>query len=282
MEKEPETKSSPEYIAEIEQWQDKRIENLKKETGWLNLVGLYWLKEGENSFGSSEENDIQFPQNSPSVIGNITLDDSVVSFKSTNKVNVTIDGKVASESFLKEDLKGEPTIMELGSLRWFIIKRDNRFGIRLRDLESSLLNEFEDIERFPVNDEWKIEAMFEAYNPRKLISIPNILGTVNEEESPGKIIFNKNEKTYYLDAVDAGSGLFFIFADETSGDETYGGGRFLYTEKADSNGIVLVDFNKAYNPPCVFTMYATCPFPPKQNYLQLKITAGEKMWGELH
>ncbi len=206
----------------------------------------------------------------------------MVVFKSADKVNVTIDGQFVSESVLKEDLTGKPTILELGSLRWFIIKRDDRYGIRLRDLKSRLVNEFEGIERFAVNDDWRIKAKFEAYNPPKIISIPNILGTVSEERSPGKIIFEKDEKSYSWMLLIPVEKLFFIFADETSGEETYGGGRFLYTDKADSNGIVVVDFNKAYNPPCVFTKYATCPLPPKQNYLKLKITAGEKMWGENH
>ncbi len=273
-------KGSPEYITEIEQWHNKRIERLKADNGWLNLVGLYWLNEGENSFGSSEENDIQFPSTSPSMIGKIILKDSTVIFKSSEKANVRIDGQIVTESVLKEDITGKPTIMELGSLRWFIIKRDDRYGIRLRDLESTLVKEFEGIERFAVNDEWRIEADYKAYNPPKIISIPNILGTVSEERSPGKIIFEKDEKSYSLDAVDDVENLFFVFADKTSGEDTYGGGRFLYTDKADSNGIVVVDFNKAYNPPCVFTKYATCPLPPEQNYLKLKITSGEKNWGE--
>lgn len=281
-EKEPGQKGSSEYITEIEQWHNKRIENLKKENGWLNLVGLFWLKEGDNSFGSSQKNDIQFPSKSPSIIGKLILKDSIVVFKSEKGINVTIDSKVVTEAILREDMTGKPTIMELGSLRWFIIKRDNRYGIRLRDLKSPFVKEFKGIERFPISDDWRIEATFEAYNPPKLISIPNILGTVSEERSPGKIIFEKNEELYSLDAVDEGENLFFVFADETSGEETYGGGRFLYTKKADSNSKIIVDFNKAYNPPCVFTKYATCPLPPKQNYLHLKIPAGEKMWGGHH
>ena len=280
--KESEPKGSPEYIAEIEQWHNKRIENLQKESGWLNLVGLYWLNQGENSFGSSEENDILFPEGSPSIIGNIILKDSIVVFKSSKEVNITIDGEVKADAILKNDMTREPTILEFESLRWFIIKRDDRYGIRLRDLKSSLLEEFNGIERFPINDDWQIEAKFEPYNPGKIISIPNITGTVSEKESPGKIIFNKNGKIFSLDAVDAGEKLFFVFADETSGEETYGAGRFLYTDKADSNGNIVVDFNKAYNPPCVFTKYATCPLPPKQNYLHLNISAGEKNWGDNH
>lgn len=280
--KEPESKGSPEYIAEIEQWHNKRIERLRKENSWLNVVGLYWLKEGKNSFGSSEENDIKFPLNSPSIIGNIALDDSIVVFKSADKVNVTINGKVVTEAVLKEDLTGVPTILDLGSLRWFIIKRDDRYGIRLRDLALPLVKEFDGIDRFPVNEDWKITATFEVYEPPKVISLPTQLGTVKEEPSPGVVVFEKDGQTYSIDAVDTGKRLWLIFADETSGEETYGAGRYLYIDKPDSTGKVIVDFNLAYNPPCVFTKFATCSFPPKQNFLKLRITAGEKMWDEHH
>jgi len=278
-EKEPEQKGSPEYIAEIEQWHSKRIERLRKENSWLNVVGLHWLEEGKNSFGSAEENDILFPEGSPLIIGNIFLEDSMVVFKSADKVNVTIDGQVVSESALKEDLTGEPTILELGSLRWFIIKRDDRYGIRLRDLASPLVKEFDGIKRFPVSEDWKITASFEAYEPPKVISLPTQIGTVKEEPSPGAVVFEKDGQTYRIDAVDTGKRLWLIFADETSGEETYGAGRYLYIDKPDSTGKVIVDFNLAYNPPCVFTKFATCSFPPKQNFLKLRITAGEKMWG---
>jgi len=281
-EKEPEPKGSPEYIAEIEQWHNKRIERLKDENGWLTLVGLHWLKEGKNSFGSSEKSDILFPAGSPSIIGNMILEDSTVVFKSAKGVNVTIDGQVVSESVLKEDLTGDPTILDLGSLRWYIIKRDERYGIRLRDTQYPLRKEFGGMERFLVNEDWKITASFEAYEPPKVISLPTQLGTVKEEPSPGAVIFEKDGQTYRIDAVDTGKRLWLIFADETSGEETYGAGRYLYIDKADSTGKVIVDFNLAYNPPCVFTKYATCSFPPKQNFLKLKITAGEKMWDEHH
>ncbi len=281
-EKEPAPKGSPEYIAEIEQWHNKRIENLKKENGWLNLVGLYWLKNGENTFGSSNDNNIQFPKNSPHRIGTIILKDSIIIFRSEKKVKVTIDGTAVNEFELKEDMTGDPTILELGTLRWFIIKRDDKFGIRLRDLNSSLVKEFKGIERYPINDDWIINAFYEEYEPPKMILIPNIIGTITQESSPGRITFIKDEKTFSLDAVDGGEKLFFVFGDQSNGEETYGGGRFLYTDKADSNGIVFADFNKAYNPPCVFTKYATCPLPPKQNNLHLKINAGEKMWGKMH
>ena len=281
-EKEPDPKGTPEYIAEIQQWHQKRIERLKRDTGWLNLVGLYWLKEGENSFGSSEENDIKFPDNSPPKIGTIILKDSLLTFKSADGVDVLNNDIKVTDLELKDDLTGTRTTLATGSLRWYIIKRGERYGIRLRDVESPILKEFKDIDIYPINEDWRIEATFIPYDPPKQILIPNILGTTEEDNSPGSLSFTKNGKNYKLDAIKSRSGFFIIFADETSGKETYGAGRFLYTDEPDSNNIVTLDFNISYNPPCVFTKYATCPLPPKQNYLHLKITAGEKMWGEKH
>ncbi len=276
-------KNDSAYVKEIKQWHKQRIENLKKENGWLNLAGLYWLKAGENRFGSGKDNDIIFPPNAPSHIGVISLKDSSVFFEVIPGANVKRDGtKVDKEIELKNDTEEKPTVLEVDSLRWYIIKRGNKYGIRLRELNAPLLKNFKGIETFPIDSTWKINAEYEAYNPPKKITIPTIIGTVEEEKSPGALVFEKNGKKYKLDVIDEGDSFFIIFADETSGDDTYGAGRFIYTDKPDSNNIVLLDFNKAYNPPCAFTKYATCPLPPKQNYLHLKITAGEKKYAEGH
>lgn len=281
-ENEPEQKGSPEYIAEIAEWHQKRIERLKQDNNWLNLVGLYWLEEGENSLGSATDNKIIFPEESPERIGTLSLIDSSINFTVETGVIVTHEDNPVTEIILKEDLTGEPKVLTSGRFRWYIIKRGERYGIRLRDLEAPILKEFKGIERYPTNSDWKFEAKFEPYDPPKKIMVPTILGTTEENNSPGALIFYKGGNEYKLDALESRTGYFIIFADETSGDETYGAGRFLYTGMQDSSGTVILDFNKAYNPPCVFTKYATCPLPPKQNYLHLEITAGEKMWGEMH
>jgi uncharacterized protein (DUF1684 family) len=223
-----------------------------------------------------------FPENAPKKIGTITLKDSVITLKVNDVVNVTNDGNPVKEIILHNDLTSNPTILDLGSLRWYIIKREDKIGIRLRDTESDLRKEFEGIEKFPVNDDWQLEAKFEVYNPLRTISLPTQLGTVVEQKSPGAAVFIVNDKEYRLDAIDTGKRYWFIFADETNGKETYGAGRYLYMDKPDSLGNMTIDFNYAYNPPCVFTKYATCSFAPKQNHLRLKITAGEKMWEKYH
>ncbi|NWG28917.1 MAG: DUF1684 domain-containing protein [Ignavibacteriaceae bacterium] len=278
-----ETKGSPEYLEEIKKWDQRRSERLKADDGWLNLVGRTWLKPGENKFGSAKDNDVVIESDKvPDYMGVFVFQDSTVLMKVNDGVEVLFDGKPVKEMVMIGDHKEEMTVFQYGSIKWNLIVRNELYGIRFRDLESDLVKNFSGIERFPVNEDWKVTATFEAYDPPKKISVPNVLGQIDEEPSPGAIVFTKDNQTYRLEAVDAGEKLWFIFADGTSGKETYGGGRFLYTDKPDSNGKVIVDFNKAYNPPCVLTKFATCPLPPKENYIKLRITAGEKMWGGHH
>jgi len=275
----PQDKGTPEYIAQIKEWQIHRISDLKKETGWLNLVGLYWLKEGENKFGSGKNNDIVFPEGkAPDLIGSLFLKDTIVTLNVINNVNITCAGKPVLNLQLITDQQNNATILEYGSLRWFIIKRGNKYGIRLRDLDAPLVKSFQEIDNYPINSDWKIEAKLEPFNSPMKIEVPNILGMTEENISPGLLIFKMDGVEYKLLAIEEGNRYFLIFADKTSGKETYGAGRFLFADKADSNGLTYLDFNKAYNPPCAFTHFATCPLPPKQNHLNLSIIAGEKKY----
>jgi len=278
-----EAKGSPEYFEEIKQWDQRRVERLKAEDGWLNLVGRTWLKPGENKFGSAKDNDVVIESDKvPDFMGVFIFHDSTVTMKVNDGVVVLFNDSPVKEMIMIGDTKKEMTVFQYKSIKWNLIVRNELYGIRFRDLESELVKNFNGIERFPVNEDWKISAEFEAYDPPRKISVPNVLGQIDEEPSPGAIVFTRDGQTYRIEAVDAGDRLWFIFADGTSGEETYGGGRFLYTDKADSTGKVIVDFNKAYNPPCVLTKFATCPLPPKENYIKLRITAGEKMYGKNH
>jgi len=273
--------ANPEYVNSIRQWHKKRIERLKSETGWLNLIGLYWLNKGQNTFGSAKDNALIFPPDAPTHIGTFTLNDSSVTVTINPGVEVFSDSTKVSTMELKDDLSDDPTVLRNRSLRWFIINRNGKKGVRLRDINSPLVKEFKDIETYPIDEKWKVVAKFEPYPSPRIIQIPNIIGSVENDTVNGRLVFNLEGKTYTLDPVTEGNEFFLIFADETNGEETYGAGRFLYTEKPDSTGKTIIDFNKAYNPPCAFTKFATCPLPPKQNYLHLKITAGEKKYNHL-
>lgn len=278
-----ETKGSPEYLQEIKQWDQHRIERLKADNGWLNLVGRTWLRPGENKFGSAKDNDVVIGSGKvPAHMGVFIFQDSTVTMKVNDGVNVLYKDKPVKEMDMIGDESKDMTVFQYGPIKWNLIIRDTLYGIRFRDLESPFVKSFKGIERFPVNEDWRLTAEYKKNDPPKIMAIPNILGQIDKEPSPGSVVFNKDGQTYSLETIDEGDQLWLIFADETSGKETYGGGRFLYIDKPDSTGKTIIDFNKAYNPPCVLTKYATCPMPPKENYLKLRITAGEKVYGEHH
>lgn len=275
-----EHKEDPAYIKSLQQWHSRRIENLKKENGWLNLAGLYWLEEGDNSIGSATDNKIVFPEAAPPKIGVINLNRGVLKFQSAYDIKVKIDSSETKTALLKDDMSGNPTVMQLNNFRWIVIKRGDRYGIRLRDLNSSVIKSFTGVDMYDINSSWKVTARFIKYSDPKVISVPNILGSTEEDTVKGELKFKLDNQDFTLVPISEGDELFIIFADETNGEETYGAGRFLYAAAADSDGKVILDFNKAYNPPCAFTKYATCPLPPKENYLHIKIKAGEKKYGD--
>ncbi len=264
------------YLKEINRWKKKRLERLKSENGWLNLAGLFWLEEGVNTIGSDSSNSIIYPDKAPPRLGKYILKNRQVSFIPEPGEEVFLEGKSIEELEIKTDKTGKPTLLETGSLAWFIIERGDQFGIRLRDYEHPAIIQLTHIECFPAVPSWKIEAQFEAYEEPRELLIPTIIGTVEKNMCPGILRFNISgvEQEFY--PVTAGKRLFVIFADETSGLETYGGGRFLYLQKPDKQGMVTIDFNKAFNPPCAFTRFATCPLPPRENFLTVRIAAGEK------
>ncbi len=271
-------KGSPEYIQSIKQWRFERTNNLKKADGWLTLEGLHWLKRGENAFGTSDSNDIVFPENSiPKFTGKFIFDGDSVIAEIAPQVEVFLkNGKPVKRVKLVSDAKGKQTILSYGSYSWYLIIRGGRYGIRIKNAESPLRKSFSGIETYPINEEWRLKARVKYYKFPKLITIPSVIGTVEEDSTEFYLEFEKNGKIFTLDPIEEGDGLFIIFADETSGVETYGAGRFLYVDKPNENGETIIDFNKAYNPPCAFTKYATCPLPPKDNFLKLRIAAGEK------
>lgn len=269
------------YIAEIKEWQKKRIESLTKEDSWLSLAGLFWLKEGENRFGSEPSNDIIFPAGkAPAHMGTFVLQKGVVTVEIEPGVQVLHQGEPVRTLRLRNDTEGEPTILTYGSLSWFIIQRGERYGVRLRDRENPHLRQFKGIDTFPIDPAWRIEAVFEPYDPPKIIEVPTILGTVIHEPSPGALVFTIEGSSYRLEptAEPDDEELFVVFADQTNGAETYGGGRFVYVKRPGKDGRTVIDFNKAYNPPCAFTEFATCPLPPEGNRLPIRVTAGEKKY----
>jgi uncharacterized protein (DUF1684 family) len=264
---------------DLEKWKSQRIERLKARDGWLNLAGLYWLEEGDNSIGSDSGNHVVFPAKAPSSIGHYTLRGEEIQFTANPGTEVKSGDSIVTEIEVFTDKSKSPTLLETGSLAWFVIQRGEKFGIRLRDFEHPALREFHSIEYYDSDPDWIIEARFEAYEEPREMLIPTVLGTFEKNLCPGVLRFSVGDIGQELYPSQAGKGFFLIFADETSGLETYGGGRFLYAGEPDKEGVVKLDFNRACNPPCAFTPFATCPLPPRENFLSVSILAGEKFSG---
>lgn len=265
-----------EYLTSYNEWKNNRISSLKGPEGWLNLAGLFWLEERENRFGSDSSNNIIFPSVAPANIGVIILKEDRIRFIGNEAVNVIHEGELIHEMDLLTDVSGDPTVLTLDSLAWFIINRGDKYGIRLRDYNHPNIGKLDSIPCFPPDLAWKTTAIFEPFFQPITIKVPNVIGTVEESPVPGLLIFRIGEEELTLYPMGDPDHLFLVFGDETSGLETYGGGRFLTVDQPDEEGNYTIDFNRAYNPPCAFTPYATCPLPPKENILPIRITAGEK------
>lgn len=276
----PATASSAAYRAEIEGWRDGRVERLTADNGWLTLAGLHPLVQGEQTLGSDPASDVVLPSSAPPRVGTLRIDGRRATIEIRPGVAVTVDGEPLAGGELVTDATGDPTILELGPVSFFVIERGEELFLRVRDRDHPDRARFAGIDSFPIDEAWRFDARFVPYEPVKQIPVANILGIVSDEPSWGAVVFERGGSTYSIDALaePGDEELFLIFADETSGKETYGAGRYLYVDAPDEDGRVDLDFNRAYNPPCAFTEFATCPLPPRQNRLPLRIEAGEKTY----
>jgi uncharacterized protein (DUF1684 family) len=267
--------------AAISAWRARRIESLTSDSGWLTLAGLFWLQPGDNSFGRAASNALILDNAAlAATAGSFVLSGDTVRFVASAGGGVTHDGRPVTALDLTSDAHGEPTVLASGALRFFVIERAGNLGVRVRDLNNPHRLNFQGLSYFPVSSAWVLNARFEPYQPAHHIKIMNILGMEEDAVSPGAVVFVRGGREWRLDAVLEEPGdtqLFLMFADATSGHETYGAGRFLYIP-LPVNGTAVVDFNKAYNPPCALNDFATCPLPPFQNRLKLKVEAGEKKY----
>lgn len=268
------------FHEEITAWQQQRDADLRDPNGWLTLAGLYWLEPGRNSFGADPANAICFPDKAPAYMGEFVVTDEGVSVEIAPGVEVSSGGKPVTQLALTGSKMDEP-VLACGSLRWFIIRRDERWAVRLRDVEHPALAGFPGVACFPADPAWRVAARLIPHPAPVNIPVPTILGSVNQTPSPGTLHFSVNGADWRLIALGkAERPLSLIFADATSGHETYGSGRFLTVDAPDPEGWTVIDFNRAYNPPCAFTPFATCPLPPPGNRLPIAITAGEKKFGD--
>jgi uncharacterized protein (DUF1684 family) len=268
------------YVKEIEKWRSERETNLKKETGWLTVAGLSWLKEGTNTVGAGENFDVRLTDNfKQGKLGEIEFKNGAARLTVEKGIEAQIDGKnITAPVDLISDEKGKPTEIRTGTQTFYLIKREERFGIRLKDSNSEARRNFKGLHWFPIEESYKVTARLEAFPEPKEITVPNVLGGSFKMKSPGILKFALNGRECSLQPVLEDDGtLFIIFNDKSSETETYKAGRFLYADKP-VNGEAVLDFNKAENPPCAFTPYATCPLPRPENRLAVEIKAGEKRY----
>jgi uncharacterized protein len=257
------------YFDSIREWQKQRDAALRSAHGWLTLAGLFWLKPGENTIGSADSNNFVLSNASaPAHIGRVALKGKQVMFTS-------IDGASRVLSYDEE----RPDVVHAGSISFYVIKRGDRLGIRVKDSASPVLKNFQGLKYFPINPDFRFEAKFLPIH--KKIPIPNILGETDMEKSPGVVEFTFQDHKYQLRPIYEDNTLFFLFKDPTNKTQTYPAGRMLNTP-LPVNGTVDLDFNKSYNPPCTFTPYATCPLPPKENTVPIAVEAGELRYGKGH
>lgn len=270
-----------EYIQEVDKWHEKRIAALKEKDSWLSLAGLFKIKEGTQTMGADSTNDIVFPTQAPAHIGTITKKGNTIRIKVLPDVSVTHENEKVSDITMKFGTQGSNTVLRYDKLLWYVIERRGNHYIRLKDTDHPNLRSFKGIERYPVSKKWRIKSTFKAFGEPESITVPDVLNEGMQDSLYGLLEFTLEGQEYRIAPLgnpDEDEEFFIIFGDKTNGKSTYSGGRYIYIPTPDENGITYIDFNKAYNPPCVFTHFATCPLPPPQNRLPVKVTAGEKMY----
>jgi uncharacterized protein (DUF1684 family) len=277
----PAADSSAMYEQQVLEWREARHQRLSSENGWLTLVGLEWLSEGENRIGGDAAGAISIP-GSEMAWGTLTVDGDSLLFVPAPGAVLHVDGLEADgETALIADSQGEPTVVSSGSISFYVIDRGS-YALRIKDSRARVLQEFTGIDNYPIQPEWRVEGRFIPPEEGQTIEIANVLGQVIPTPVFGYVEFERDGESYRLLGLggEDSEAPWFLFTDRTSGRETYGAGRYLYSDGLPVEGRLVVDFNKAYNPPCAFSDYATCPLPPQENRMGLAVTAGEKKFGD--
>jgi uncharacterized protein (DUF1684 family) len=270
------------HAAEIEAWRRRRLARLTSEDGWLSLTGLFWLSEGSNAVGSALDAAVVLPGRSPERLGTIRWAGGRAVFDPADPsaAGLEADGRaVTGPVALATDAGGAPTVVSIGTVRFHLVERGGRVAVRVRDRENPARFGLKPIESFPVDPAWRFDARFDAYDPVRRMPVTSVVGTVEEEVVPGAVVFAAGGRELRLEPVlERGeTDYWIVFGDATNGRETYGGGRFVYVPPP-VGGRTVLDFNKAYNPPCVFTPYSTCPLPAPGNRLPIRVEAGERTY----
>ena len=276
--------SLEDYSDEVLAWREERLAKLKAPGGYLNQIGLYWLRPGRYSLGADRDNDIVLPDTAAPLVGHFAVSDSSVGMTVADGVKVVLrNAGPVSEIDMASDLSDEPTVLDHGSLSWMLIDRAGRLGIRLRDYAHPFVETFGPLPYYEVDPALKVVATLERYPEARIANVATVIeGLPYNPLSPGIVSFDIDGASYELEAYISGDELFFVFGDLTNRDETYGAGRFLYAPMPGDDGKTILDFNKAYSPPCAFNDFSTCPVASPRNRLQVRVEAGEKYDPALH
>lgn len=278
--------ATSDHEAAVLRWREERVARLTTPDGWLSLIGLHWLQPGDNTVGHAPDNTIRLDAGRARLgIVHLTAEGRVT-FAAAPDADASVDGEplpATAEPVELNFLTGRPSLVKAGTVSFVVIRRGERVGLRVRDSESPRRRHFAGIDYFPIDPSWRIEARWVPFDPPRQIPITNILGQTSPGRVPGKAVFTREGRTFELIPIaeSADENLFFIITDATAGEETYEAARFLYAEPP-RDGVVILDFNRALNPPCAFTPFATCPLPPKENRLPIRVTAGEKEYRGAH
>lgn len=271
------------YEAEIMDWRAARLESLKAPNGYLNLAGLYWLTEGTSRFGSAADNDIVFPAYAAPYIGQLQTSADGVVLVAEPGVDVRYEEIPVSSIHISDDTTENPVTITHRSFAWTVVKRDDRFGLRLRDFEHPAIKAFPPIDYFAIDPTMRVTGTLQRFDEPRILNVGTVIeGLAYRPESPGRVMFEIDGQTQELEAYAEGDSLFFVFGDATSDRETYPAGRFLYADVPGDDGVTILDFNKAYNPPCAFNDFATCPVASPKNRLRVRIEAGERFDPDIH
>ena len=264
------------HEAEVAEWRAYRLERLKRPLGFLNLAGLYWLEPGTSTFGSAPDSDVVFPDTAAQTIGRLHVTEAGVALQVEDGVEVLFEEIPVHSLFLSDDTTDNPVTVTHGTFAWRVIKRDERFAIRLWDYENPAAKNFAPLEYFPVDGGWRVNATFNAYDEPKIAEVETVIeGLGWNPVSPGTVTFTVDGEEYELEAYESDDELFFVFGDRTNGRTTYPAGRFLYSDLPDEDGNVVLDFNRSYSPPCAFNAFSTCPVASPRNRLPFELAAGE-------
>lgn len=271
------------YVAEVMEWRAGRLQRLVAPTGYLNQTGLFWLDKGTYSFGSAAENDLVFPGDGAPQIGILDVTEQGIFMTVAAGVDVRNEDQPVDRILIADDRSENPVMIKHGSLAWTVVERDGRFAVRLRDFEHPFVATFGPLPYYDIEPSMRVQATLHRYEEPRIANVGTVIeGLGYHPQTPGVVRFVIDGETYDLEAYESGDKLFFVFGDTTNRDETYGAGRFLYSDVPGDDGVTVMDFNKAYSPPCAFNDFSTCPVASPRNRLPIRVEAGEKYDAALH